>query len=511
MRCPVLSILLVLSSGLLQSAHAEAPLSSFASPGPSPSVLATASANGAASAIAEKAKTPGNPSYEAAVRAMIAEKGLKDAVIGVEIVDVDSGQVLAASGEHGLLNPASNAKVYTAACALATLHGNHRYQTTLTGELKGNSVLGLTVHGFGDPSLDTEQFVQMARELHTKGIRRIDGDITLDQRFFDEQSTPPSFEQQPNEWAAFRAPVSAIAVNENTVTLSVRATGEREGAAHISFDPPGFVDIEGSVKTTEGGADNVGLLLAPSGRRLKATVSGTISKDSKLVRYTKRVDDPELLAGYVLKHVFDQQGIKFQGDIKTGPGSKNGLLVKHESEPLSALLYSVGKNSDNFYAEMIFKSISAEAKGRPGKSAESADYVMKWLDKNGLSDQGLVIKNGSGLFDANRVTAHSIVSLLRYAYRDSSLQTEFLAQLAIGGVDGTLAKRFRSLRGTRVIRAKTGTLDGVIALSGYVLGPKGKGPIAFSVIFNKVEGKASVARSAVDTLAVFIAKERWKE
>jgi serine-type D-Ala-D-Ala carboxypeptidase/endopeptidase (penicillin-binding protein 4) len=480
----------------LQEARAEAP-----------EAKASAVSSAQAPAVPEKAK--GSAAFEAAVRTLQGEKGLKEAVIGVEIVDVESGQVLAASGEHSLLNPASNAKIYTAACALATLHGNHRYQTTLTGSLKSGAVEGLTLRGFGDPSLETEHFVAMARELHNKGVRRVEGDITLDQRFFDEQTTPPAFEQQPNEWSSFRAPVSAIAVNENTVTLTVRPGGE--GAAHVSFDPPGFVDVEGSVKTSDGGSDNVGLLLAGSGKRLKATLSGSISKDSKVVKYTKRVEDPELLAGYVLKHALDQQGIKFTGDIKTGTGSKNGLLVKHESEPLSSLLYSVGKHSDNFYAEMIFKSISAEAKGRPGKSAESADVVMKWLEKNALGDTGLVIKNGSGLFDSNRVTAHSIASVLRYAYRDSSLQTEFLAQLAIGGVDGTLAKRFRNLRGTRVVRAKTGTLDNAIALSGYVLGPKGKGPIAFSILFNKVEGKASYARIAADKLVEFIAKERWKE
>lgn len=462
------------------------------------------SAPGAASATTA-VKT--NPRYEAFVQSLLEAKGLKNATIAVEIVDVDSGEVLAASSEHALMNPASNEKIYTAAAALSLMHGNHRFQTLLTGDLKGTSVDGLTLRGFGDPSLETEHLVALVRELREKGVRRIDGDITLDQRFFDEQTTPPAFEQQPNEWAPFRAPVSAIAVNENTVTLTVRPG---ESSAHLSFSPPGFVDIEGSVKTTDGGADKVGLVLSANGKRLKAVVSGTIAKDSKVVRYTKRVEDPQLLAGYVLKHVLEQEGIKFAGDLKVGAGPKHGVLAKHESEPLSTLLYSVGKNSDNFYAEMIFKAISAETKGKPAKHSESAEVVTKWLEKNNLLDQGMVIKNGSGLFDANRVTAHSIASVLRHAYRDSAIQTEFLAQLAIGGVDGTLAKRFRNLRGTRVVRAKTGTLDNAIALSGYVLGPKGKGPIAFSVLFNKVEGKASEARTAVDILVDKIAKESWK-
>ena len=105
-------------------------------------------------------------------------------------------------------------------------------------------------------------------------------------------------------------------------------------------------------------------------------------------------------------------------------------------------------------------------------------------------DPGVVIKNGSGLFDANRITAAATVQLLRAAWREPAIHDEYVAQLSIGGVDGTLRGRFKRETQRRAVRAKTGTLDNAIALSGYVLAPPGKGPIAFSVLFNKVEGKA---------------------
>ena len=95
-------------------------------------------------------------------------------------------------------------------------------------------------------------------------------------------------------------------------------------------------------------------------------------------------------------------------------------------------------------------------------------------------------------------------------WRDTSVQSEFVAQFAIGGVDGTLAKRFRTWKTSRAVRAKTGTLDDVISLSGYVLSPSGKGPIAFSIIFNKVTGKGGAARVAADKLVEAIAKDRWR-
>ena len=341
------------------------------------------------------------------------------------------------------------------------------------------------------------------------GLRRVGGDILVDQHVFDEQSVPPAFEQQPNEWASFRAPVSAVALNENTVTMTVRPT--TDGApALVSFDPPGFVDSEGAV-TTGGvgeGADAVGLVLAAKGQRLLAKLSGKVGADARVVRFTRRVDDPALLAGYALRAELERAQIKVGGEVKAGT-SKGAVLARHLSEPLSSLLYAVGKNSDNFFAEMIFKTIGGEGKRRPARHVDAAEVVTQWAQKVGAFDTGTVIKNGSGLFDANRATASGLASVLRVAWKDPALQSEFVAQLAIGGNDGTLKKRFRDDRLHRAVRAKTGTLEDAIALSGYVLGPAGKPPIAFSILMNGTAGKAAQARAAMDKLVEMLVRRQW--
>ena len=427
--------------------------------------------------------------------------------MGIAVMDVDSGRVLAAVDEHLALNPASNAKLYTAGASLATLHGEHRYETTLTGKLDGDAVAGpLAIRGYGDPSLTTGELASMVQELKGFGVRRVDGDVVVDQRFFDEQTTPPAFDQQPNEWSGFRAPVSAVALDENCITLTVRPSSPGT-AARVEFDPPGFVDVEGTVQTAvDGGADTVELALSPSGSRMSAKVSGAVAGDSRVVRYTRRADDPRLLAGYALKALLEKANVKVSGDVKLGT-ARGHVLARHLSEPLSSLLYALGKQSDNFYAEMVFKGLGGEGKGRPAKSGDAAEVVTKWLDRIGASEPGVVIKNGSGLFDANRVTAWSTVELLRWAWRDPSVQPEFVAQLSVGGVDGTLHKRFRGELTKRHVRAKTGTLDDVIALSGYVLRDGGKGPIAFSMFFNRVGGKQDAARHAADRFVELIAKQ----
>jgi serine-type D-Ala-D-Ala carboxypeptidase/endopeptidase (penicillin-binding protein 4) len=458
------------------------------------------------------AASPGrSPELDAALKALVRDRTLKDAQIGVVLMDAESGAILAQSGEHTVLNPASNAKLYTAAAALGLLHGSHRYQTTISGTIKNGGLSGLVLRGHGDPSLRSQDLWAMVQELKAHGARRIEGDIHVDQKFFDEQTTPPAFEQQPNEWAAFRAPVSAVALNGNTVTLVVRPTTSGQPAIAF-FDPPGFVDVDGTVKTADEGADTVGLELVPNGKRLSAKLSGNVGVDAKLVRYSRRVDDPQLLAGYALKAILEESGLKGAEGVKLGTGGKGGgVLARHESDPLSQLLYALGKNSDNFYAEMIFKSIAPEVKARPGKSQDSAEIVKEWVEKHELSDTGLVIKNGSGLFDSNRTTAYSMARLLRYAWQDAAIKNEFVAQLSIGGVDGTLHKRFRSARHERSIRAKTGTLDDAIALSGYVLGPPGKGTVCFAILFNKVSGHAAAARAAADKLVDLVHDQRWKK
>lgn len=451
------------------------------------------------------------PGLKAATEKLV--DNIKDigGVVGVAIVDVGTGELLAAHSEHKPLNPASNAKLLTAAAALAVLGPNHKYVTALYGVQKGANVGTLTLRGTGDPSLTTADVWELARGLKDAGVKRVDGDIVVDQRFFDEQFVPPAYDQQPSEWAPFRANVSAVALNENTVTMTVRP-GAKGGAALVSFDPPGFVDVDGSVKTAESSAaQSITLNLAPAGTRLKASVGGSIPENAKAMSFTKRADNPTLLAGYALKALLTQNGITVGGDVKAGEGGKGGALSSHTSKPLSTLLYELGKVSDNFYAEMVFKSLALERKGRPAKAGNAAEIVTKFLEETGAYEEGDVVKNGSGLFDANRTTAATFAKVLRTAYRDPTYGNEYVAQLAIGGADGTLRSRFKNAKQKMVVRAKTGTLEGAASLSGYVLAPAGRAPIAFSILVNGVAGKVGDARQAMDKCVNQIIEHLYKD
>lgn len=320
-------------------------------PEPTPAATAPATSPPTAPSSPSSPSADRAPELDAAARAIASDRVLEGAQVGIAVLEVDTGKLLAAVGEHVPLNPASNAKLYTAAAALATLRGEHRYETTLTGRLDGDAVTGpLAIRGFGDPSLKASDLWDMVQELKGFGVKRIEGDVVVDQRFYDEQTTPAAFEQQPNEWAGFRAPVSAVALDENCVTMTVRPTSPGN-AARVEFDPPGFVDSDGSIKTAEGGgADTVELTLAGNGSRMTAHVSGSVAGDSRVVRFTRRAEDPRLLAGYALKALLEKADVKVSGDVKLG-NARGHTLAKHLSAPLSQLLYALGKQSDNFYAE----------------------------------------------------------------------------------------------------------------------------------------------------------------
>jgi D-alanyl-D-alanine carboxypeptidase/D-alanyl-D-alanine-endopeptidase (penicillin-binding protein 4) len=444
-----------------------------------------------------------------AVRVVAAWAASANARFGAEVLDVRTGASLAASGEHTALNPASNTKILTAAAVLDRFGPDYRFTTGLYGKVRDGTVSPLVIRGNGDPSLGTRELWELCLTLRDLGVRKVDG-VLVDQSYFDADFVPPAFAQQPQEWAPFRAPVSAVAVERNTVTLNVVAS--RAGtAASAWFEPPGFVDVAGTVQTRPAKAgDGVRLTVSPQAARLHADVTGYVGEDQPRLRFSKRADDPRLIAGHATAALLRGLGVDVSGDIALGGEKVRERLASVESAPLGVLVRELGKNSDNFYAEMLMKDLGAFVRGAPAHSRDGADVVMAWTKDAGGLESGTAIVNGSGLFDANRVSTHGMATALRYAYLSPRIGADFVAQLAVGGVDGTLRSRFKRYADRRIVRAKSGTLDHVIALSGFVLGPTSDTGVAFSFIAEGVSGRHADARQRIDKCVDAIVAYVWK-
>jgi D-alanyl-D-alanine carboxypeptidase/D-alanyl-D-alanine-endopeptidase (penicillin-binding protein 4) len=425
---------------------------------------------------------------------------------GAELVDAATGAEIAGYFADAPLNPASNQKLVTAGVALRRLGPGYVFTTGVYGQLASGRVDELVLRSHGDPSLSRGDLEAFAKALVEKGVKSV-GDIAVDQSAFDERFVPPGFEAQPDEWAPFRAPVSAVSLDRNSVLVSV-APGARGTAAKVTFEPQGFVDVEGQIKTSPRGTrPRAHIGLAPSGQHLHAKVSGSVPEGSEPIRYRQRVDDPRLLAGQALRNVLVAAGIGVSGAVRVGGASQKSELVSHKSRPLAELLPELGKSSDNFYAETLLKVVALEARGRPASSAAGAEVATAWLKEIGALDAEVRIGNGSGLFDANRLTPRSVVRLLSAMHRSADLSAPFENQLAVGGVDGTLRGRFPKLAQRRTVLAKTGTLHDVVALSGYVMDLDRAHPVAFSMILNGIPGRAAAGRQRIDRIVELIASE----
>jgi D-alanyl-D-alanine carboxypeptidase/D-alanyl-D-alanine-endopeptidase (penicillin-binding protein 4) len=170
-------------------------------------------------------------------------------------------------------------------------------------------------------------------------------------------------------------------------------------------------------------------------------------------------------------------------------------------------LPELGKASDNFYAETLLKAVALGTRGRPASAAAGAEVATSWLRDLGAFEPSIRIGNGSGLFDANRLTARSLARLLVSVKRHPEIAGPFVQQLAVGGVDGTLRSRFPKLAQRRAVLAKTGTLRDVVTLSGYVMDPEHARPIAFSLLLNGIAGRTATGRQRIDRVVELVAKE----
>jgi D-alanyl-D-alanine carboxypeptidase/D-alanyl-D-alanine-endopeptidase (penicillin-binding protein 4) len=328
-------------------------------------------------------------------------------------------------------------------------------------------------------------------------VRRIDGDLWVDQSAFDEEWDPPGYEQHPEEWAAYRAPVSAVSVAANSVTLHV--LGVLGAPARLWLSPPGIATLTGDVRTgTPQGPQNVRYSVKPEGDELGVLVGGVIPAGRGEQTFTRRIAQPQLAAGRVLATLLRERGVTLSGQLRAGGAEIQAERVSQRSRTLAEIVHALGKHSDNFVAEMLLKALGRSDKSGPGSSASGARLVEATLTRIGALDPGTRIGNGSGLYDANRVSAFTLTRLLVESFRDTRVAPEFLAALSIGGLDGTLSQRFKSHRAERSVRAKTGTLASATALSGYLLRTRTRGPLAFSLLLNGVSGKQQEARARLD-------------
>ncbi len=434
--------------------------------------------------------------------------------IAVSVYDLESGTPLYQHDADKGMSLASNAKLLTAIAGLGTLGAGFRWRTAVfiddksldetTGIVKGN----LYVRGRGDPTLTVNDLRALATEIAARGIRTIQGQLVIDGSYFDADVDAPHFDEQPKERAAFRAPVAAFGVSRSAVLVNV--IGEPGGTTKVWLEPnPGdLIKIKKSeVTSISEGRTRIRVdvkAVGPKKDTLEIEVTGQIRYGDGHYWAKRRVDDPQRYAAEVFKQVLDDRGIKFtKKAIGSAPVPLNAQpITLHDSQPLGSIVREMNKSSDNYFAETLLKTLGAETRATPGPAAwaDGQAALQLFLAKLGLPPGTYRSENGSGLFGSTQVSANQMVTLLRGAYHDFRIGPDLMGSLPVGGMDGTLARRWRTSAARGRVRAKTGTLATVTTLCGYVA-VDGARPVAFSVLVNDIPtGQKGPARAMADDM-----------
>jgi D-alanyl-D-alanine carboxypeptidase/D-alanyl-D-alanine-endopeptidase (penicillin-binding protein 4) len=436
--------------------------------------------------------------------------------VGIEVSDAESGDELLSQNAATPFNPASNTKILTTAAAMQLLGADWRYRTVLLApEKKRPATVGLgsvavaesrpgVIHGdlflqgSGDPSLTTSGIAQLARSLSRAGITRIEGDLLVDDQF---RALPGAGKQGPAPAgpAGGEGP-GALIVNRNSYAVHVSPGGAGHPASAFVEPRSSYFVVDSRVSTVRG--KRIRLLVDHYRKdgHLVISVRGRIGEQHEDAVVKRHMPEGGVFAAVTLAQALSDFGIELTGQVKIGPPPAGALWVvaEHQSSPLSEVCALSNKDSNNFVADTIFKTLGGERFGLPGTLAKGARAVGEWLSLLGLDPAHVKIINGSGLTHENRVTPKDLSRLLLSLYHDIQLAPEFLQTLAIGGIDGTIHYRFHG-PSVGLVRAKTGTLAGVSALSGYV-GEK-KGVLVFSIL---VEGFGQRRLDAVRHAQVLI-------
>lgn len=439
--------------------------------------------------------------------AIAGEPKLGRAKLTVSVVDLATGNELVNHDADRAMSLASNAKLLTSTAALADLGGGFRWRTSAFGaepDDQGVVAGDLYVKGRGDPMLEAADLGALAADLAARGVRSVDR-LMIDTSYFDDVVEPPHFEDQKSETAGFRAPVASLGVARSAVTVTV--VPDPGGTATVTLDPdPGdYIKLTSHALTSvTRGRTRIKVEVKTQPDHMEIAVSGQIRWGEGSWDVRKRVADPVRFAGEVLRRALADHGVKIKaravGRAVVPPAAK--LLAAHDSAPLSEVLRHMNKLSDNYLAESVLKTLGAETRTTPGPASwsDGRAAVQAYLAKIGLPASGYRADNGSGLFDATEVSARQLTTLLGAAHKDFRIGPDLMASLPVGGVDGTLARRWRGHAAKGRVRAKTGTLDKVVTIAGY-LATDGQHPLGFAVLVNDIPpGQRASARTAADEI-----------
>ncbi len=456
------------------------------------------------------------------VRAL-REANIPEDAIGVAVTRLGDGATVISHGADKSFAPASTMKLVTTFIGLERLGPIYRGRAELRTDAPqvGSALAGnLVLRGLADPDLDWEGFQRMLQSLRNKGIQHIQGDLIVDRQLFQptrfDIGVPP-FDEAPE----FRYNVipDALLINMNLLQFELQSDAS---SVHIRVTPSldqvevvsNMALIDGPCNKWEDGwvmptqlPSQLGSTKAVSGGAVQIQLNGTFPRNC-VITTDINILDRAVYTDRLFRSLWAKLGGTYGGVTREAPTPNSALtpaegrlLAEHRSRPLAEVLRDINKPSDNTLARMLYLTLGALPDSPESKTptlAKADQEVRAWFNRQGISQTGLVIENGSGLSRIERIRPSQLAALLIAASR-SNWAPEFMASLPIAGIDGTMRNRLRDTPAAAHARIKTGTLKDVVAIAGYVPDAMGQMCVVVAIV-NHPRASGAVGRPIADAL-----------
>ena len=453
--------------------------------------------------FAALATAPARAALPSDVAQALREERIPSSAVAVLVQQIGAKQPALAHQAAKPMNPASTMKLVTTFAALELLGADYRWKTeayadgpVVDGVLDGNLVL----KGYGDPKITIEQFQSLIAALRATGLATIRGDLVLDRGYFAPPARRPgAFDAEPLK--PYNVGPDALLVNFNSVRFVFTPGAEGDAVALRTEPPLANVVFSGALKLAPGecGDWRAGVKASVTSRaeRAQARFSGRYPAACGERDWYVALLDHRHYAQAMFEHYWTEAGGSIVGGLREGRAPAGARpLATLQSMPLYDAIRDINKLSNNVMAQQLFLTLATSTYPPPATAPRAGAAVRRWLAGRRLRFPELVLENGSGLSRRERISAKSMAALL-LAADASPVRADYESSLAVAATDGTVRKRFVDDDVADRALLKTGTLEGVRALAGYVLGHGGRRYVVVCFVNHR---NAARAQRALDLL-----------